>query len=273
MGLFSSKYLNELEETEPERTPEEKYKLAFKEREDEIRNGSGVTRRNLDEPVSFDNSPSFRQPEPFPISFPDSYGQPQSARMVGSSYQIPRMHGYNDGINGWDTNANETIQNWFDTCKEYRWRYQFILDRNYWFAGQLNTVSIVFSSILSIFSGIKLWQKKDIFQDASNVVMLVSNSVIAGITTLSKKYIDDSRNEKIRVFVEKMDKFIGSIHAQVSVAPIYRIESYLFINQHTPDYTQLMTNCPNLTTTELDIAKRRYREYLEKMKVSTKEKV
>jgi hypothetical protein len=96
--------------------------------------------------------------------------------------------------------------------------------------------------------------------------MLVSNSVIAGITTLSKKYIDDSRNEKIRNFVESMDKFIGNIHSQATVAPIYRMDSFTFIQNHIAYYTDLMTNCPNLTTSELALAKKKYRTYLENLK-------
>ena len=180
------------------------------------------------------------------------------------SYQVP--HTFQNNQNGWDKDANDTIQNWFDICKEYRWRYQYILDRNYFLAGQFSTISIVFSSLLSVFSGIKLWQQNTSFQNASTVVMLVSNTIIAGITTLSKKYIDDSRNEKIKTFVENMDKFLGNLHAQVMVAPVYRVDSNYFIQNHIAYYTDLMTNCPNLTTSELALAKKKYRTYLENLK-------
>jgi len=201
-------------------------------------------------------------PETPPEQLPRSPSFPDDNR--AGSYRVPVFN--TETINGWDDDASKTIQNWFDTCKEYRWRYQYILDQNYKFAGQLNTISIVFSSLLSIFSGIKLWQQDNLFQNASNVVMLVSNTVIAGVTTLSKKYIDDSRNEKIRTFVENTDKFLGNIHAQVMVAPVYRTDSHHFIQTHIAYYTDLMTNCPNLSTTELTLAKKKYQIYLNNLK-------
>jgi len=186
---------------------------------------------------------------------------------AAQSYRLPEIFndGINDQVNGWDSDANNTINNWFDVCKEYRWRYQFILDRNYYFANQLNSLSIIFSSVLSIFSGFKLWQNSLNFQTASNIVMLISNTVIAGITTLSKKYIDDSRNEKMRTFIENMDKFIGVIHSQAMVAPIYRMDSSQFIKSNISTYTDMMTTCPNLSLSEYILAKEKYKEYLEKM--------
>jgi len=186
---------------------------------------------------------------------------------VTETYRMPEIFndGLNDNVNGWDLDANKTINNWFDVSKEYRWRYQFILDRNYYFATQLNTVSIIFSSVLSIFSGFKLWQNSIDFQNASNIVMLISNTVIAGMTTLSKRYIDDSRNEKMRTFIESMDRFIGVIHSQAMVAPIYRMNSSEFIKSNISTYTDMMTTCPNLSLNEYTLAKKKYKEYISKI--------
>jgi hypothetical protein len=189
-------------------------------------------------------------------------------RAAVESYRLPEIPGYNEGINGWDNDANNTINNWFDVCKEYRWRYQFILDRNYQFATRLNTTSIIFSSILSIFSGFKLWQNSIDFQNVSNIVMLISNTIIAGITSLSKRYIDDSRNEKMRNFIENMDQFIGIIHSQAMVAPIYRIQSSQFIQMNISNYTNMMTACPNLSLSEYILAKKKYKEYTDKIKIN-----
>jgi hypothetical protein len=213
------------------------------------------TRNNLDEPYQVNQG------------YPNLY-ETTSNRPV--SYRLPETPAFMNHDNGWDNNANETIQSWFNTCKEFRWRYQFILDRNYWLAGQLNTISIVSSSLLSIFSGFKLWTTQSDFQSASNIIMLISNSFVAGVTTLSKKYIDDSRNEKIRNFIESMDKFIGNLHAQVTVAPIYRMQSYTFIQQNIAEYTRLMTNCPNLSTSELLMAKEKYGNYLKNIENKNK---
>ena len=191
--------------------------------------------------------------------------QLQENRDPAVSYRLPQEPAQNYGINGWDDSANRTINNWYDTCRLYRWRYQFILDRNYNFASRLNTASVVFSSVLSIFSGFKLWKNDLSFQNASNIVMLISNTCIAGITTLSKKYIDDSRNEKIRNYIENIDKFIGIVHSQAMIAPNYRLHSHDFINSNIETYTQLMTTCPNMSIAEYALAKQEYQIFLEKM--------
>ena len=218
-------------------------------------------RNSVNEPVNVIRRNSFDEPS----NSIDEEMAPRAA--VAETYRLPEMFndGVNDNVNGWDSDANNTINNWFDVSKEYRWRYQFILDRNYYFAAQLNTVSIIFSSVLSIFSGFKLWQNSTSFQDASNIVMLISNTVIAGMTTLSKRYIDDSRNEKMRTFIESMDRFIGVIHSQAMVAPIYRMNSSEFIRTNISTYTDMMTACPNLTLNEYTLAKKKYKEYTSKI--------
>ena len=229
--------------------------------------GNYYSQEKLQAPVPTRRRPSFDDIENndlYERQYLENMNQEAQQQYPFNSSRLPIKTDTNE--NGWNHDANDTIDNWFQMCKEYRWRYQFILDENYRFAANLNTVSIIFSSILSIFSGIKLWQQYTVFENASNVVMLVSNSVIAGITTLSKKYIDDSRNEKIRNFVESMDKFIGNIHSQATVAPIYRMDSFTFIQQYTPEYTKLMTSCPNLSIKELTLAKEKYKVYLEKVK-------
>ena len=165
-------------------------------------------------------------------------------------------------INGWDTDANKTIQNWFNCFKEYRWIYQYILDRNYKISTNLILLSVIGSSTLSVFSGFKMWISLTDFQNASNIIMLVSNIVIAGVTTMSKRYIDDSRNEKIRLFVEQCDKFIGIIYAQVSLAPIYRIPANIFFRDYCESYTNLMTSVPNLSIDEMELSKKNYLLYL-----------
>ena len=60
----------------------------------------------------------------------DDQTQPNFAKQT-VSYEDAFPDRTKEDINGWDTNATRTINNWFDTCRLYRWRYQFILDRNY----------------------------------------------------------------------------------------------------------------------------------------------
>jgi hypothetical protein len=165
-------------------------------------------------------------------------------------------------INEWDDNANITLRNWYYAFKEISHSYQYILDRNYRISSKLSLASVVSSSALSIFAGIKLWIPDDkIFQSSSNIVMLVSNLVIAGITTMSKRYIDDNRNEKIRTYIEEIDKFMNLVYAQYCLSPVYRINAKEFFKSNNEKYTSLMISAPNLSISEMEMAKRNYKNY------------
>jgi len=162
-------------------------------------------------------------------------------------------------INDWNEEANRTLRNWYYAFKEISHSYQFILDRNYTIASKLNLASVVSSSALSIFAGFKLWVQNDkVFQSTSDIIMLVSNLVIAGITTMSKRYIDDNRNEKLRMFIEEVDKFMNLIYAQYCLSPSYRINAKDFFTKNNETYTRLMVSAPNLSIKEMEMAKINY---------------
>ncbi len=164
-------------------------------------------------------------------------------------------------INDWDDAANETLQKWFDTFHEMSHMYQYILDRNYKISSNLSMVSVVSSSCLSIFSGFKLWMDNDkIFQSTSDIIMLVSNFVVAGITTMSKRYIDDNRNEKIRIYIEEIDHFISLVYSQYCLSPVYRTNAKDFFKDNTELFTKLMVSSPNLSIYEMKIAKLNYEQ-------------
>ena len=167
-----------------------------------------------------------------------------------------------DIINGWDEDANITLRNWYYAFKEISHSYQYILDRNYKISSQLNLVSVVSSSTLSIFAGFKLWLPTDIiFQNTSNIIMLVSNLVIAGITTMSKRYIDDTRNEKIKTYIEQVDQLMNLVYAQYCLSPIYRLNAKDFFTKNNETYTKIMVSAPNLSIAELELTRKNYKLY------------
>ena len=46
--------------------------------------------------------------------------------------------------------------------------------------------------------------------------MLFSNFFIAALTHIATRFIDDKRNEKIRIYIESIDNLLGVITAQLS---------------------------------------------------------
>lgn len=167
-----------------------------------------------------------------------------------------------DIINGWDDSANRTLVNWYHAFEELSYSYQYILDRNFSISTSLSVVSILSSSALGIFSGFKLWiQNDEAFKSSSDAIMLVSNFVVAAITTMSKRYIDDSRNEKIKAYVAELDSFLGLICAQITVTPEYRMPAKKFYESYMKDYTKLMITMPNMSIKEMSKAKEQYKLY------------
>jgi len=121
-------------------------------------------------------------------------------------------------VNDWDNDANSTLKNWYYAFEEMSHSYQYILDRNYKISSNLSMVSVVSSSLLSLFSGFKLWIQNDkIFQSTSDIIMMLSNLAVAGVTTMAKRYIDDNRNEKIRIYIEEVDKFMNLVYAEYCI--------------------------------------------------------
>jgi hypothetical protein len=57
--------------------------------------------------------------------------------------------------NGWDENANNTINNWHNLFKQQSFIYQWILEHNKKISNKLMLASIIASSSLGIFSSFK----------------------------------------------------------------------------------------------------------------------
>jgi hypothetical protein len=176
---------------------------------------------------------------------------------------VNNMLSVNDNINGWDENANTTIKNWYKIFKRQSFIYQWILDRNRLISDRLSLASIISSSLLGIFSGFKLWINNNLlFQTTSDIILMLLNFGVALLTSASKRYIDTQRNETIRVYIEKVDSFLGEISAQVLKSPIYRINATDFFNLNNDKYTELISTSPNLSIYELNTSKIVYNTYV-----------
>ena len=164
--------------------------------------------------------------------------------------------------NGWDENAIKTINNWYYTFKELSFVYQWVLDRNRKMSDRLATISIISSSALGIFSAFKLWIDNDaLFQTVSNIIIMFLNFGVALITSLSKRYVDDQKNETIRTYIEDVDSFLGEIAAQVLKMPIYRMNAENFFKSNNDKYTKLISSTPNLSLTDMSQGKAKYKMY------------
>jgi hypothetical protein len=164
-------------------------------------------------------------------------------------------------LNGWDDDANNTINNWYTLFKQQSFIYQWILERNKKISNKLILASIISSSVLGIFASFKLWIKNDNFDTTSDLLLMLSNFSIALITGYSKSYIDDKRNELIRIYIDEVDGLLGEISAQVLKSPIYRVDAGQFFKDHNYKYTKLITYIPNISIYELNESKKEYEHF------------
>ena len=157
-----------------------------------------------------------------------------------------------DIINGWNDDAINTINNWYNLFKQQSFIYQWILDRNNKISNKLMITSIIASSALGIFSSFKLWVKDEVFKTASDVLLMLSNFSVALITGYSKSYLDDKRNELIKIYIEEVDELLGEISGQILKSPIYRVNAVDFFRDHNYKYNKLITYAPNISIYELN---------------------
>jgi hypothetical protein len=165
-------------------------------------------------------------------------------------------------INGWDSEAIKTIRNWYKIFKQQSWIYQYILDRNLKISDWLGIISICMNALLGIFCAFKLWINDDIFQIVSNIILIFSNFFIGLLTAISKRYIDDKRNEEIRTYINEVDVFFGEISAQVLKHPVYRMNADKFFRINNDKYTSLVSKAPNLSIIELNLGKKMYKKMI-----------
>lgn len=196
------------------------------------------------------NSPVVRARRPA-----QNVGCASSAIITDTGYRV-------SNVNGWDENAVETVRNWRILFKEIKYIYEWILEKNHRISMNLNLISVISSSAMGCFSAFKLWVQDDrTFQATSDIIMLFSNFLIAAITTTSKRYIDDNRNEKIRNYLEEVGRFLGNITSELIKTAEYRMNADKFIRTQQEIYSKLIINKPSITIGELTAAKNAYRDF------------
>lgn len=196
------------------------------------------------------NSPIVRARRPA-----QNVGCTSSAIIYDTGYRV-------SNVNGWDENAVETVRNWRILLKENKYIYEWILEKNHRISTNLNLISVISSSAMGCFSAFKLWVQDDrVFQATSDIIMLFSNFLIAAITTTSKRYIDDNRNEKIRNYLEEVSQFLGNITSELIKTAEYRMNADKFIRTQQEIYSKLLINKPSITIGELTAAKNAYRDF------------
>lgn len=183
---------------------------------------------------------------------------------VSINNMVENMIVSNTETNSWDENANTTITNWYNMFRQQSFIYKSILDRNLKMSERLNTISVLSSSTLGVFAAFKMWQSSDdTFQLISNIVLMFFNFIIAFITSLSKSYLDDKRNDKLLEHIENIDKFLGEISAQLLKSPFYRMDANKFFKINNNKYTKLISSAPMLNINELQDGKEKYKEYIQ----------
>ena len=160
--------------------------------------------------------------------------------------------------NGWNEEANNTINNWYNLFKQQSFIYQWVLERNKKISDKLMFASIIVSSSLGIFSSFKLWVKDEKFTTISDILLMLSNFSVALITSYSKSYIDDKRNELIKIYIDEVDELLGEISGQILKSPVYRMNANDFFRDHNYKYNKLITSLPNISIYELNESVKEY---------------
>lgn len=162
--------------------------------------------------------------------------------------------------NGWNDDSLKTVSKWREFLLEYKFIYEFVLERNLKISGVLVFISITSSAILGILSAIKLWLGNEFhFQVATDLVMLFSNFIVAAVTSFSRK--DDNLNEKIKLYITEIDALNGKINSEMILTTVFRQNGDIFIENNKETITRLCTHSPEISLKIKDKARKAYIEH------------
>ena len=110
-------------------------------------------------------------------------------------------------IKTWDVETIKIIDSWLLKIAKLKIIYNYIADKSNKTSDRINLISTISSFILGLLSAFKLAFKDDIFSIVSDVILMIFNFSIAITAITAKKYLDNSRTDNIKIYLENLNDF------------------------------------------------------------------
>ena len=130
-------------------------------------------------------------------------------------------------------------------------------------SNRLHIISVSLSTFLGIFTSLKIWMQSS--QTSNLVIDIITaliNFLIALITTISKKYIDDKINDSLRIYIHNIDNFLGEITSEYFKMKKYRTRANVFFLKTNSVFTNLLSKAPNISINDMKQGMIEYEKYL-----------
>lgn len=162
-------------------------------------------------------------------------------------------------VNDW-TNENLLIIDTFkNTIKNSSIVYGKRMERNDRNLQRVLVLSLVFSSLLTLGSGIAValgaitsvntWV---IF--GFNISLLIFSAILLVVGGLNQVYGWDTKVDKLATFVEKLNSFWLLLDTEIKLSAENRFNAKIFLARVTGQYTGLLSECENISKEEYDSA-------------------
>lgn len=164
--------------------------------------------------------------------------------------------------NNWNDESENIVNDWYRMLKQQSFIYQKILDYNIYISNIILIFIVILSSFLGFLSTFKIYFKTAEFEFTSDIILIISHTIIVILISISKIYNDETTNEKYRNHISELDELKAELSSQLLLSREDRQNKTEFFIKYSTYYNRLITKSPNLSIKEINYAKSIYLEYV-----------
>ena len=190
----------------------------------------------------------------------NNYGR----RVSQSQYDNPRNPTYPPVINNWSDKNENVVKQWKIASVKSSFIYDTLLEHNKNRSENLSIVALCISALSSLFSVSQfgITNENSIVAIVFKILLVVCTIIVTIIQGIIRIKGYDKVAEELTGYIQKMDNFIGKVSSQLLLPTSIREDAVEFIKKENKDYTDLMTNAPSISPSDLKNANQRYVEFV-----------
>ena len=178
--------------------------------------------------------------------------------------------------NNWTDGNVKTVRSWKSSVSKASFIYQSILEKNKKLLNKLLVISLIFSTISTIVSGISSTlltvdnQNYKWVAFMFNVVLFILSGAVSILSGAIKIYKLDDLVSLISTYIEKLDSFYATISSELILHPSLRHDAISFIKKEDSSYLNMMLQSPDVYPSDYDEANQKYLKHIEDDTINSK---
>ena len=163
-------------------------------------------------------------------------------------------------VKQWDRATLKVMKIWLSKIIKLKIIYKYIYEKSIKTSDRINLISTISSFVLGLLSAFKLAFKDDVFSIVSDVISIIFNFIIAITSVTAKKYLDNSRIDNIRVYLDDLNNFEKDLKHNINYQ---QINGEDFIEANLTKFNELVIdNRPEISLSEKNEAIKYHKKYI-----------